>query len=257
MQADSVFVQLSFWALILFSMVLPICMFLMLHKRRAISPATVLLLGLTLVCISGADVGLLHSIQNEVQLTPSSLDDMFASEMAIGLYLVPALFGGIGINLITNVLQDHLHAAESRYAAMKNWPGNQDLKRNAGKKQLLLRKMFTEMVQQKNITVAARYYHPEFVLESNGTRQEYSAFIAGHARVYATAITYAVRYDEASWIEKSNKLAARMWITTQRPGEEAVEIEVVLIATFEGSHIKHLLELTWPDWTRIKAFDSY
>jgi hypothetical protein len=49
----------------------------------------------------------------------------------------------------------------------------------------------------------------------------------------------------------------RLWITTQRPEEHAVEIEVVLIATYEGSRIRHLLELTWPDWSQIKALEDY
>ncbi len=66
-----------------------------------------------------------------------------------------------------------------------------------------------------------------------------------------------MRYDDASWVESGNKVAVRLWITTRRPGEAPTEIEVVLIATYEGDRIRHLLELTWPDWTQVEALDSY
>jgi hypothetical protein len=123
-------------------------------------------------------------------------------------------------------------------------------------KQLLI-EMFTEMVIKKDATLIARYYHPDFELETNGQRQSYAAFVAGHERVYASPISYRVRYDESSWVESENKVAARTWITTCRAGEAPTEIEVVLIATYEGSRIRHLLELTWPDWSQVKALGSY
>jgi hypothetical protein len=120
-----------------------------------------------------------------------------------------------------------------------------------------MKEMFSEMVEKKDILLIKHYYHPDFVLETNGQRQDYAGFLAGHQRVYETAISYAVRYDDASWVECAEKVAARLWITTQRPQERAVEIEVVLIATYEDSKIKHLLELTWPDWTQVKALNDY
>ena len=108
----SVFAELRFWVLVLVSFVLPACLYALLHRRRAISQRTALLLGLTLVAIAAADTGLLHSLQMD---TSSSRDDFFTSEMAIGLYLVPALFGGVGIDLISSVLRNHLQAAEHRH----------------------------------------------------------------------------------------------------------------------------------------------
>lgn len=52
-------------------------------------------------------------------------------------------------------------------------------------------------------------------------------------------------------------VAACQLRATQRPREQPVEIEVVLIATYEEGNIKHLLELTWPDWTWVKALEAY
>lgn len=113
--SGSVFVELRFWALMLMSFGVPTALYFTLHRRRAISPRTVLLLGLTLVGVAAADTSLLRSLQIEAAKTASTLDDFFASEMAIGLYLVPALFGGVGIDLISSVLRAHLQAAEHRY----------------------------------------------------------------------------------------------------------------------------------------------
>ncbi len=110
----------------------------------------------------------------------------------------------------------------------------------------LLQEMFSEMVVKKDISVARRYYHADFRLETNGHREDLAAFIAAHTRVYQTAISYAVRYDDSAWVENSDKVAGRMWINTQRPDEPAVEIEVVLIATYAEGKILHILELTWP-----------
>ena len=75
--------------------------------------------------------------------------------------------------------------------------------------------------------------------------------------MYATAITYAVRYDDGSWVESPDRVAVRVWITTQRPGEPATQIEVMLIATWLDGRIHRLWELTWPDWTQVRALGDY
>lgn len=108
-------VELRFWALIVLSLAVPTGLYLLLRKHRAISPGTTLLLGATLVAVAAVDTGLLHSLASGAASSLTHLDDLFASEMAIGLYLVPALFGGVGIDLISTVLRNHLQAAEQRY----------------------------------------------------------------------------------------------------------------------------------------------
>jgi hypothetical protein len=113
----SVFVELRFWLLVVVSVVLPLALFLGLHKRRAISPRSVFWLGLTLVAIAATDVAMMRSLQLAAAQSPSHLDDFLASEVAVGLYLIPALFGGIGIDLISSVFRRHLEAAEHRYSA--------------------------------------------------------------------------------------------------------------------------------------------
>ena len=120
-----------------------------------------------------------------------------------------------------------------------------------------MREMFTRMVEAKDAALVDTYYDPEFRLSTNGQEQDLAEFRAGHERVYPTAITYRVEYDEDSWVESGDRIAGRMWITTQRPDEPAHRIEVVLVACYRQGRILWVKELTWPDWTRLAEFDDY
>ncbi|MGE3287300.1 MAG: nuclear transport factor 2 family protein [Pseudonocardia sp.] len=120
-----------------------------------------------------------------------------------------------------------------------------------------MREMFTRMVEAKDASLVDAFYDPDFVLTTNGQAQDLAAFRAGHERVYPTAITYRVEYDEASWVESGDRLAARMWITTQRPGGPPRRIEVVLVAQYRAGRLLRLHELTWPDWSNLAEFEAY
>ena len=112
----TVFTEMKFWLLIVFSVVLPVGIYGALLAKRAISRYTVLIFGFTLVVIAGLDVYLLQSLAASAKLTPSLADDaVFSSEVSLALYLLPAMFGGIGINVISHVLVNHLVEAEERF----------------------------------------------------------------------------------------------------------------------------------------------
>ena len=112
----SVFVELRFWLLVVFSLVLPAGIYAALLRTRAISRLAVLGFGIALVLIAGVDVYLLQSMAALARQTLSAADDaVFASEVSIALYVLPAVFGGIGVNLISHVLLHHLTEAEPRF----------------------------------------------------------------------------------------------------------------------------------------------
>ncbi|HSI46946.1 MAG TPA: hypothetical protein VLA61_01610 [Ideonella sp.] len=112
---SSVFVELRFWLLVLFSLMAGVGIYLAM-LRRSVSRLAVLVFGLALVLIAGIDVYLLQSLSNLARHTPSLTDDtVFLSELSIGLYVLPALFAGIGINVVSHVLIQHLSAAERRF----------------------------------------------------------------------------------------------------------------------------------------------
>ena len=97
-------------------MVLPLLIYWRLLSTRAIAQSSIFLLGLALVAIAiaGVDVYLLQRLAALARHSPSLSDDaLFLS--ALALYLLPALFGGIGINLVSHVLLKHLGAAEKRF----------------------------------------------------------------------------------------------------------------------------------------------
>ena len=113
----SVFLEARFWILMLGSVVLPFGIYAVLMLKRAISRSTVLLLGFALISIAGFDVYVLQKLSQAAMRSPSPLDDaLFASEVSVALYLLPALFAGLGINIISHVLTRHLDAAERRFA---------------------------------------------------------------------------------------------------------------------------------------------
>lgn len=107
--SESVFVELKFWLLVTFSLLLPVAIYLVLLHRRRTARTSVMLLGLALVAIAGVDVYLLQSLSAMARTTLSVADDaVFLSEVTVGLYALPALFGGVGVNILSNVLLRHL-----------------------------------------------------------------------------------------------------------------------------------------------------
>jgi len=121
----------------------------------------------------------------------------------------------------------------------------------------LLIEMFDRMVTKKDASLIEHYYHPEFRLYTNGQIQDYAAFAAGHQTVYGTEIEYVVSYDDDAWVVTKYRVGGRMWITTSRPNEPPNKIEVVLVATLVEGRFHRLWELTWPDWSQLKAFETY
>jgi hypothetical protein len=112
----TVFTEIEFWLLIVFSLLLPFSIYGLLLGTRSISSRSVLVLGFALVALAGIDVYLLQHLATMARRSPSPADDaIFISEVSFALYILPALFGGIGINLVSHVLIRHLSQAEQRF----------------------------------------------------------------------------------------------------------------------------------------------
>lgn len=113
---ESVFVELQFWLLVLFSLILPVALVWACLTVRALSRAAVLAIGLALVAMAGFDVYLLQVLEHLAKETPSTADDVvFDSEITVGLYLLPALLAGVGVNVTSHVLIQHLTDAQQRF----------------------------------------------------------------------------------------------------------------------------------------------
>lgn len=112
----SVLVKSEFFTFVLVSFIVPISVYGYLMWQQAISRRTVFLFGLLLIAIAGFGIVLLQRLAGIAQASPALVDDkIFASELSIALYMIPALFAGIGINMISHLLTSHLADAERRY----------------------------------------------------------------------------------------------------------------------------------------------
>lgn len=121
----------------------------------------------------------------------------------------------------------------------------------------LLQEMFNEMVLKKDATKISYYYREDFLLYTNGETMNFEEFVLSHQKIYSTPIQYSIAYDKETWVEQGEKIAGRVWITTQRPKEAGREIEVILIAQFKEEKIYRLWELTFPDWSKLPAFEEF
>lgn len=120
----------------------------------------------------------------------------------------------------------------------------------------LLKEMFTKTAVEKNAQAIPKYYDQNFELFSNGKTMNYAEYLAMHTKTYRTSIQYQVEYDEATLIEQGNKVAARVFITTKTDTDPAHKIEVMLIAEYKDKKLLKLWELTYPDWSKLKAFKN-
>lgn len=113
---QSTFLEFEFFLLVLFSIIVPVGIYSYLMWKKAISRKTVLLFGTALIILSGIDIVLLQKLKEMVEHSSSMLDDViFASELSITLYLLPAVFAGVGINVVSHILISHLVDAEKRF----------------------------------------------------------------------------------------------------------------------------------------------
>lgn len=120
----------------------------------------------------------------------------------------------------------------------------------------LLKEMFEKVTIEKNSGAISHYYHPEFVMITNQQEMSYDTFYTSHLNIYGSTINYSIRYDEQTFVEQEDKIACRVWITTKRQNEVPVEIEVMLIAQYRDGKIYRLWELTFPEWSKLPAFQS-
>ena len=113
---NSVFLEKEFLLLVIFSLLVPGVIYRTMWLTRAMSGKAVLIFGLVLIILAGVDIFLLQSLANMAKLSSSGFDDkIFSSELSVALYLLPTLFAGTGINVVSHILIKHLTEAESQF----------------------------------------------------------------------------------------------------------------------------------------------
>jgi hypothetical protein len=122
--SKSVFLEKEFLLLVAFSLLFPALMYGAMWLKQAISSSTVLFFGFVLIILSGLDIYLLQSLSGLAKLSSSVFDDkIFSSEISVALYLLPTIFAGTGINVISHILINHLIEAEKGFEKKHPKPG--------------------------------------------------------------------------------------------------------------------------------------
>lgn len=112
---ESVFFKLEFFLLLFFSLILPIGLYIYMMRKRVISKTKVIIFSISLILIAAVNVLYLKRLESMSKISPSLVDDqVFASEITIALYIFPAVFAGLGINMVSHILISHLSEAEKR-----------------------------------------------------------------------------------------------------------------------------------------------
>lgn len=119
----------------------------------------------------------------------------------------------------------------------------------------LLREMFDRMVVAKNAELIEHYYDPDFLMYSDGLSQSFAKFRDSHRKLYATAISYAVEYDEHAWVEAQTRLpggcgSPRRDLARSRPASRWYSLPPTATAEFTGSGRRRgRVGATWPPST--------
>lgn len=112
----ALFLETEFLLLIVLSVVAPVGIYIFLYRKLKISRWTVVLFSLLLIILAAVDVVLLQSIAGNLHASQDMFHEgLISTQLSVALYLLPAAFAGLGINLISHVLINHLNEAEKQF----------------------------------------------------------------------------------------------------------------------------------------------
>lgn len=101
--------RLEFWALVLSSLALPITIGVHLLRARDISRWVLLSYAIGLLVLAGVDILLLKALAELARESLNPVDDaVFRSEYSVALYMLPLIAAGVGVNLLSFVITQHL-----------------------------------------------------------------------------------------------------------------------------------------------------
>ncbi len=104
-----VWLRLEFWLLVLSSLALPACIVAHLLRVRDIVRWVLLFYACALILLSGLDIVFLKAVMAAARHSGSLIDDaVFLSEYSLAFYVLPLLSAGVGINLLSFVITQHL-----------------------------------------------------------------------------------------------------------------------------------------------------
>lgn len=112
----------------------------------------------------------------------------------------------------------------------------------------IVKNMFHEFAEKKDISKLDQYYSKNFVLESNGQRFSYQQYKDLEGGIYKTLKSLKVTHYYDIFASQ-NKVAARMSIKLVLKNGKQHEFQVMMIALIKNHKIAKLWELTYPTWS--------
>jgi len=113
---------------------------------------------------------------------------------------------------------------------------------------LIVKNMFSEFAEKKDINKLDLYYTKSFVLESNGKKYDYTEYKNLEGKIYRDLKSLTVKkYDDI--FSSGNKVVARMKIKLIKNTGQEHEFYVFLIALIKDAKIDKIWELTYPSWS--------
>ncbi|MEI7435939.1 MAG: hypothetical protein WCL16_03915 [bacterium] len=113
---NSVYLQGEFFGLVVVSLLMPAILYVWLIRKRKVSRIAIVVIAIALIVLSGLDVILIKRLSMISKMTMDISDNLiFASEFSVALYMLPVIMAGIGVNLLTHVMSEHLIIAELEY----------------------------------------------------------------------------------------------------------------------------------------------
>jgi hypothetical protein len=114
MLIESVLIKFEFWALVLTSLALPVVIIWHLLRIIRISRTVLIAYACMLIALAGLDVVLITYVASLAKATRGIADDqVFRSEYTLALYLLPLISAGVGINLLSFAITQHLKVQSS------------------------------------------------------------------------------------------------------------------------------------------------
>ena len=108
-----IYLEFEFWGLLVCTGIIPFVTLLWMMRQRHFQRSILVTIGTFLVFLSGLDAIFLQRLSTKAKASANILDDrIFASEISIALYIIPLILAGIGVNLASYVLCEHLKITE-------------------------------------------------------------------------------------------------------------------------------------------------
>ncbi len=108
-----IYLEFEFWGLLVCTLILPFVIFLWMMWKKTFARISLILIGILLVFLSGLDAVFLQRLSAKAKASADLFDDrIFVSEISITLYIIPLILAGVGVNLASHVLCNHLNIAE-------------------------------------------------------------------------------------------------------------------------------------------------